>query len=370
MRVNKMKKMPLIIASLIASCSLFGYSNNNQKQDAQGTQDKVEQRKPYDQGHAVDKNQLLGAYNAPGRIDTTGAFDFFVEGSYLYWQPKEYGLDYAKYSYTNPTTDQGKIVHPNLNYKSAFNAALGFLTDFDNWGVLGRYHWFRSSDTSKFDRLTGTTLTSLLYYPQRGAENAVYVEFKWKLRLDMGDLEFFRGEYVGKNLTFRPHFGLRGGYSSQHMTSTTSLDSPYTQIIQDKGKQSGWFIGPRMGVDTDWLLGAGFRMFLNTALALPWQKFNVLYQQDDGIIIENLYTNIDETRYAVTPYFEINPGLAYGVYFWSNRMHLDISAGYSFHYWSSQNQIRALIDARNARSGENPGALMFQGLTASLRLDF
>ena len=35
-----------------------------------------------------------------------------------------------------------------------------------------------------------------------GAENAVYVEFKWKLRLDMGDLEFFRGEYVQTLLHF------------------------------------------------------------------------------------------------------------------------------------------------------------------------
>ncbi len=370
--INKSKLF--LAVGLFASASLLaqGYGYKSKNSDMQKDQS-TEQRKPYDQGHVVDKGQLLGAYNAPARIDPQGSWDFYVTASYLYWLAKETGLDYA---ITTPTagnidTVQGEVVNLEGDYSSAFKVGLGWNTGHDDWDVYGEYTWYHKSFTSSKSVPANTTMEPVFYSAARsGSYQASSTSLKWKPRLDFLKLEFARSEYVGTHLTFRPSMGLRGGWIKQQINQSANLTSPSTvNNLLSNNKSSSWFIGPRMGVDTNWIFDYGFRMFGNTALTVPYQKITVWSKQYSRTSPTQLTVNIKDVKHQINPQAELATGLGWGMY-WGKCVHIDLAASYEFQYLWAQNAIRSLIDARQIRTDGNPGALMLHGLTVTARLDF
>lgn len=366
------KKKLFLVVSLFASASLlaqgYGYKNSDMKKDQS-----TEQRKPYDQGHVVDKGQLLGAYNAPARIDPQGSWDFYVTASYIYWLAKEKGLDYA---ITTPTegnidTVQGELVNLGTDYKSAFKVGLGWNSEHDDWDIYGEYTWFHKNFNSSKSVPTNTTMEPIFYSAARGGSyQASVTSLHWEPRLDFLKLEFARAEYVGTHLTFRPHMGLRGGWIKQAVDQVSNITSPYeVNDLSSHSKSKSWFIGPRMGVDTNWIFGYGVRMFGNTALTVPYQRIKVWTKQYSLTSPARLAVNIKDVKNQINPQAELAAGLGWGMY-WGKCVHFDLAASYEFQYLWAQNAIRALIDERQIRKDENPGALMLHGLTITARLDF
>ena len=77
----------LFIVGILAFIS--GYSNDNDY-------DECEDYKSTFQGHAAPKDQMQKKYNHPARIDVKGSWDYYISGSYIYWQPREDGLELAR----------------------------------------------------------------------------------------------------------------------------------------------------------------------------------------------------------------------------------------------------------------------------------
>ena len=128
-------------------------------------------------------------------------------------------------------------------------------------------------------------------------------------------------------------------------------------------------IGPRSGVDTDWMIGCDFRIFGNVAGSLVYQNFN----NSNKTIISN---PLDDTRDSsnkvsyITPNVEFALGLGYGSYFFNNEWYFDLTVGYDFNYFWNQNMMRHCIDSSFNLVDGDSGNLYLHGLTVTARVDF
>ncbi len=352
------KKFPkLIIAALIATFAVSA-------QDDKSTTTKL-----YDQGHAVQENQMLGAYNAPARIDVRNCWDFFITGSYIWWEAKEQGLEIGRFVTSDANLYQGEIINHDSGYNSGFKAGLGWNTDFDDWQIYVEYTRLHSSSGKNYTApLYAGTLPIYPVWLNDATIPIANTHSKWRSNIDLIDLEFARPCYQGTKLTFRPHMGLRGGWIGQNFNVNyihTGADD------WSKNKSKSWLVGPRLGLDTNWIFGAGFRMFADFATSLFYQKYTTLKltQQNtaNAALAQNLNNN---NKSAINPYVECGLGLGWGTYFDNSNWHFDLSAGYEFHNFWNQNEMRGLNDSLNARTDGAPGSLALHGLTITARLDF
>ena len=354
MREFLTKKLPMLVAAAFVATSGFcaqnGQSNNS---------------KLYDQGHAVQENQMLGAYNAPARIDVRNCWDFFITGTFLWMSESQKGMEIGRYVSSNATLYRASILNMGTEYDPAFRVGLGWNTTMDDWQIYVEYtrmHLNVSKHSVIPVNMSSLTPFWLHTYGTVGNTSA-----KWSPKVDFIDLEFARPCYVGTKLTFRPHIGARGGWIDQKFN--INYKHAGTNVMS-KNKSDSWLIGPRAGLDTNWIFGGGFRMFGNLATSLFYQKFTTKTKQELYTNPNALNQNYKDKLGTINPYVEIATGLGWGTYFDNSNWHIDLSVAYEFHHFWDQNMMRVLIDSINNRIGQNPGNLAFQGLSATLRLDF
>jgi hypothetical protein len=85
-----------------------------------------------------------------------------------------------------------------------------------------------------------------------------------------------------------------------------------------------------------------------------------------GGITRLTQTNVDYLR----PHLDLEIGFGWGTYFYGNRRHVDLSAGYDFQVFFNQNMFRGFSDDSSFSSSLPHGDLFLQGLTLSARFDF
>ena len=190
---------------------------------------------------------------------------------------------------------------------------------------------------------------------------------------DLIDLEFSRPHYLGKKLIFKPHFGFRGGWIDQkyNLEAQVTWRSENESSFYFNVSSKSWLIGPRAGLDSQWLLGEGFSLFGNLASSLCYQHFNVKYKETTVPDLALEFNSDSKTKdYYVNPNLEFAVGINWGSYLAENQYHIDLSAGYEFHIFWNQNQMSVLKNDNNQTPHTKAGDLMLHGLTISGRFDF
>jgi Legionella pneumophila major outer membrane protein precursor len=328
----------------------------------------------YNQGHAICPNQMMAAYNAPANIDVRCPWDVFVTGSFIYWHTSEEGLEYAISSTTTalPITD-GKVIDFDYDYKPGFKVGLGINLGCDGWDGYVEYTWLHFNETSSATRpgTTGVLLPTWLH-PANNI-TAISASARWKFRLDVINLELARSYYVGTHLTFRTHFGLRVPLIDQNYNLGYIAEDAQDVIIQSRNSSDSWGIGPRAGINTNWLLGCGFRIFGNAAADIAYTRYKITRQETDANDPSTLavdLTNRDRLK-TLRSHAEMELGLAWGTYFDCNNWHFDLAASYDFHYFWDQNVFRRFVSSQAVgKSFTDRGDLFLHGLTIQARLDF
>jgi len=328
----------------------------------------------YNQGEVVCPNQMMAAYNAPANIDVRCPWDVFVTASFIYWHASEEGLEYAISSTTAPglPITNGSVIDFDYSYKPGFQVGLGINLGCDGWDGYVEYTWLHFTRTDSATRPdTNGALNPTWLHPANNIADAISATAKWKLRLDIINFELARSYYVGTHLTFRTHFGLRVPLIDQDYNLGYVSEAAQDVIVHSRNSSDSWGIGPRAGINTNWLLGCGFRFFGNAAADVVYTRYKVTRRETDtnGDVVVDI-TNRDRLK-VLRSHAEMELGLGWGTYFDCNNWHFDLAASYDFNYFWDQNSFRRFWDdAAVGKSSTDRGDLFLHGLTIKARLDF
>lgn len=277
----------------------------------------------------VQKSPSLGdklpPYNNPNR--------FLVDLSFIYWQASEDGLEYglsekAQESVVydvrgiiGPTTNtdvgyslSGSLKDQKMDFKwdPGFKAGIGLVFgERDQWDLLLNWTWLQSTAQGSYkgDQSISKEIMAptLLLNPQPSALQytvpswgpvvlggpAANATSHWRLHYNTLDLELGRNFFLSKNLTLRPHIGLRG--ASLHQNIKAQYDSILNGLVgladgvpvptvnfggfspgnQFKGKNDYDAGGLRGGLDANWNFTNCFAVYGKISGALLYGRFKV-----------------------------------------------------------------------------------------------
>jgi major outer membrane protein len=321
-----------------------------------------------------------GVINPSARPVVKNGVDIFVTGEVLVWKAHQDEMSYAAKVDSIPVRNapqSGAISNWKGKWGTGFRLGIGYDMEHDGWDV--DLYWTRYYQTSR-RHTTGNRhgiFQPLFQLTQESGSALLYTteahDKKWKLRLDMIDLEMGREFFVSKWLTIRPHVGLRniwvrqkfrveyegGSYGSGPINSYLSGGTAaYVNF-----KNNFWGIGLRSGLDSQWGLGCGLSIYAKLAFSLLWGQMKetetqtVISSTDDTSLVGDKGRDIFHICRPVT---DMALGLRYDTTFSDDSYALGVFAGWEHHYFWSQNR---LIFERN-------GDLSTSGVHAGLSFDF
>lgn len=310
------------------------------------------------------------AYTAPARIDVRRSCGFYFWGSYLYWQPKQEGMEVGFFQTINAMafTSNNSLLNLDWPYKSGFKAGAGLHTSLDNWDMAAEYTWFHTIHKHTFKQ--NPIFTKWFDLDSTVGDNEFSsLEANWKLHLDMGDVELTRDCFMGTNFTLRPHLGGRILWIEQRYTQSGPNLSAGTNLSMITSSRS-WGVGPRAGVEANFIFGGrNLRFFGNADIALLYNHFHANYQSDTISGVPGgatTFVSVNRTS-RVMPNADLGAGFALGFYAGHHNFHIDFAASYDFQVFWNQNMMAELAFNNNE---PGIGNLYIQGLTGTLRIDF
>jgi hypothetical protein len=161
--------------------------------------------------------------------------------------------------------------------------------------------------------------------------------------------------------------GVRAAWIKQHRSCAYKnvLDSTFG--INDLEKSHSFGIGPRFSLDTNWMIGDGFRFMANSAFDLLYTRYvRTLHVHDivaNAVALSVFKRQVDIS--VLRPHLDLELGFAWGTYFDCHKWHFDLSASYGFQIFWRQNMF-AFVQGRQS----NYGNLYVHGLTLTAKLDF
>ena len=320
-------------------------------------------------GCDVPREPETSGYNQKANINVCGAYDFFVTGTFLWFEAMQEQMELAIEA--NTTTKPGKVHDFNYDWKPAFKVGAGYNWNYDGWKTYIQYTRLSFSQSSTAIRNADHATMGQLWAAQlTSAQSVDRAKSRWKLNFNIIDAEKSRPFYSGQKLTFNMHVGLKGGWIRQRI-NFVARDANNVDYYANY-KCDSWLIGPRGGIYSNWLLGNGFRFFGNGAASVFYQKFHKL------TALEPEANNPSTLAHGHTWKLEkINGsiegilGLGVGTYFDRNRWHFDLSVAYEAQLYFNQNMPRVIymynVDDENSLK---PGNLMLHGLNVTARIDF
>jgi opacity protein-like surface antigen len=320
-------------------------------------------------------------YSAPARIDIQCGWDVWVDASFIYWQAIQENMEPTGWSAPFTLTVGGNDlarVNMGFKYKPGFKVGAGMSFDYDNWDVAveytrlhGTYHRAATLDSA-------LTTAGYSYRPQQwanafnapasGAPLTQSFNATWKLNLDFLDIDLGRWYYEGTQVTFRPSIGMRAAWINQHRHANYS-STLVAFNIYDIEKTSSWGIGPRLGVDANWMIGEGFRFFGSSELDVLYTRYHARINTTNSLNgADTLETGMEQSDVnALRPHVDLELGLGWGTYLDCHKWHLDVSASYGYQVFWNQNMFRLVDSPRYVMPN---GDLFVHGLTATVKLDF
>jgi hypothetical protein len=325
--------------------------------------------------HSQEENvgKMSEGYNAPCRIKVDRSYDFFVSGSFIYWQPiqENMKLGVVSNSAANPNDIiNGYEADLSFKYKPGFKVGIGMDFDYDSWDTFIEYTWFHGTEKREVNLDPNDITIGLLpawQVPNFLAPQYNFGSEEWKLKMDLLDWDLGRSYSVGKQLCIHPFIGLRSAWISQNVyikyvntNPAYAFIWPSTFITQTI---HSWGIGPRIGLASHWKLGKGFRIYGNGEGDILFTKYNLNSNQISATAGASGYTIWQHSSYLRT-HLDLKLGVGWGIYLADHKCHLDFSADYGFQVFFNQNMFRRTISAQSLGVSTLPnGNLYLSGLT-------
>ncbi|MBS0653232.1 MAG: hypothetical protein JSR39_06830 [Verrucomicrobia bacterium] len=299
---------------------------------------------------------------------------FYMAGSFIYWKSSFTDTTISA-RWQNPGVQPNKFKKMSLDsqYDPGFKLGIGCNFHRDVWDIFLNWTWLQSNFTEK-DHTHAPKLGTVLGNIVPQAQNVNLTDkFKarWHFEFDALDLEMGRNFYISKYISIRPFAGLKGAWIEHRlkMNYKNPIDPnnlPLQSSIHSKYKDHAWGIGPRLGINSRWVLGkSNFAFLANAAGSLIWEDFHPSSSTKflDAQGIPPALGKIHGHQQELNPIAEVFLGFDWGKCF-GKHFYMNLSAGYEMQYWWDQVKTSSFLDIQPS------GALNLHGLTTTLRFDF
>ncbi len=256
--------------------------------------------------------------------------------------------------------DRKAIVHGHVQESGLRTWEWGFRRSFklnkaqEGWALNGTYTHFHSKSYASLEK--GGQLFPLWHQVEspRAVELGRSSRSKWRLDVDMTDLEVGKSFTVQNFLSMRPHVGVRGALMYQ------KFNIAYERFERGTLREPLFWnncvaVGTRGGIDTSWHLGKGFGIFGDGALS--WLSgYHNLHE-----------ITIPSARMGIAV-MESSLGLHYEKRFLKSICLFTVKAGYEFNHFFGQDRWASWFSSMTGEPSQERIAL--QGLSWSFRLEF
>jgi len=352
--------------------------------------------------------------------------DFIIQVAGFYWNAHQDGMEYAlETSVQNPfianplgpSTAETQVLNnlvdaeyftPNFKWDWGFKIGLGYCTTCDGWDLGVTWTWYRGKAFSHIeaeadDQHTLLPLWSAFAPANGGVLFATDAESRWKLSLNLVDLDLGRNFWTSKYLALRPYIGIRIAYIKQGWDieykggSWSAFQSQSVPLVQAQSTFNNEVclnnnfhgVGPRAGLSSEWNLGCGWGIYGNWALAIVYGRFSIDHEEHNTQAVAP-YNGVkilesDSSFRASRALLDLALGLQYSEMFCDCAYGFTGMIGWEHHHFFHQNQMwrvvrlgdngaLPLVNNLN-NSGENGffqrrGSLDTQGWTLTLKFEF
>lgn len=357
-----------LVATLGLSASLSAYDGTNMR-------DSCKKEKP----------QSNFGFSYPKDLDLCDPYDFFFHVEGLAFQAMETGTSFlisnkaaVGTSLTNASIGGFSGEDNNWGYNFGTRIGAGGIINHDAWNVDATWTWLNMTDSQKFTASSPGALIPL-WFPGvsatiTSAASGARASGTWQCIMNVLDTAMGKAYHVSRKVVFNPHFGLRFAWLNHHYGahySGTGIVSDPNNIFH--AKNDFWGVGARFGVDTDWMLGYGFKLFANASTSILSGKFKINEKFTLPSSVPAINVNLTDDFHMNVPNLEISLGADWGTYLDCNRYYLCFRAGYEFQVWWDQFNVRKIsggaIDGSFQNDAVSRGTLSLNGFTLRVQLD-
>lgn len=315
---------------------------------------------------AAFSTQMLSAW-----YDPTGRWGYCWPNCYNLPSRGKYTVR-AELLYLRPHIDNLKIDKAAIARSQPFQNIPGLVVNFTNDERKRRFKWrygwkvgvgYACYDCWEAD-LNWTHFQSKAYLADfRGAET------KWKVQLDMFDLEIGKEMWFRRCFRLKPFLGLRLAQIKQRYRfevdgQVTSFAIPgVISPFELNGvlRHNYLALGPRAGFDAQACLGCGFHIYLTGAGAWIWGEGQNRY--GDSFVLEG---DDKDHHWEGTGITDLTIGLGWSDLWWHETRRLTFRFGYENHWFIHQNRL----DNEGAVRRRGHTNWFIQGVSASIVCDF
>lgn len=338
------------------------------------------EQQQYLSGEKIPKGSLPGAYNQSANYVLADSSDVYFTTDFIYWcldlENVRVGKEItpASSGALGLFTGESQTVYLGSSYKPGFQVGMGFdMAGMDHWNMYSEYTWYQNKHTtSSSGEISLGVFGADVIVAEKASLTADY-------RYNNLNISLQRPFYLGRKLTMNFGWGLRALWIWQKLSFNASdLDAlpvgSFSELsmngpLQIASTQKSWALGPRFGLQTNWLFGAGFRAIADAAVSILYTRYTQLDGEVEGAatygIIADLRSNTKGNIGALRAVNETLLGLGWESYLGSSRgYHLDVLLGYEFNIYWNQNMSEVIS---HDGSAEN---VYLHGLNVAIRFDF
>lgn len=310
------------------------------------------------------------------------AIDGIVTADFIYFHAAQTGLDYATNNLdgTEAPTPQGSIYYPNFQFDAGFRIGLGLDLAHDGWDVISNYTYLHTgthTTSNTFETVETVTVDNIVDQNSISAASS-----KWRLKLDVIDLDLGRNYFISQYLALRPFFGAKAAWNRQKFNATGTgffEDLSDAQIMSTLQDQTAFGIGLRTGMNSSWQFTKNWNIYGNVAFTALSSTVHNLFKTKITYVdtTSDYLAHIKSSQNVIQPVVELAMGFGYDCYFNDDNYHFGIQAGWEFQYWNNNNFFNQVVDFSDNDIGEasnasyqRSGDLSLQGFDLRFRLDF
>lgn len=375
--MRKKDVIPSVIAITVIGFGALGGCNNRQGnlRVNNNTQDQSVESDQAPQVQFDHKQFDVFSDVTPSARGCSNGGGVYFEGAAIYWKS---GYDDLVIAGRVRTPSSGgpetmKLLKLQNDYSLGLKFGMGLDFKRDVWDTFANWTWLKThhSDRREVSSFQFQTLLGAVY-PQELVDNfANRVTSHWQFELNTIDFELGRNFFISKFINLRPFAGVKGGWITQQLKVIYGdvIDSngiPFSTPIRTRFKDHMWCLGPRIGINTRWVLGrSNFALLANVAADLMWEDFQPSSQVSylDGFGNQPSIGRVRQHIQDLTPVMEAMFGLDWGHCF-GGVAYLNIAVGYEMQYWWDQYRAASAVNT-NATDPLN-----LQGATGKIRLEF